>query len=214
MRLRIAVLVCLFGLSAASARGQQYVGALKIGGAVSSLTGSSMSDFEPRTGLAGGVAFGYDFGNGLAVIPEAIYVVKGAYADGFQPAIVNGELIEIPIRARFDLTYLEVPVLVSYRFFRRSRIEPRIFAGPSVAFKLGAQIRFRRTDGEGIEQTEEDDSVQSLDYGAVVGAGAGFVLSGQQMLIDVRASLGQANVRQADPALHNIGVALFLSVTF
>lgn len=214
MRKHVVGFVVMLLLGVGSAWAQGSVGAIKLGGAVSSLSGESNSEFEPRTGLAAGVAFGYDFGGGLAVIPELVYVVRGAYADGFQQVIIDGIEGRIPIRARFDLTYLEVPILVTYRFFRRSRIEPRLFAGPTLAYKLDARVRFRARESDGPWQTEVDDSVQTFDYGATVGAGAGFVFSGQQLLLDVRAQFGQSNVREAEPPLHNIGLAFFLGIQF
>ena len=64
---RVVVFVVLVGVGVGSAWAQGSVGAIKLGGAVSSLSGASNSEFEPRTGLAAGVAYGYDFGNGLAV---------------------------------------------------------------------------------------------------------------------------------------------------
>ncbi len=202
-------------LLGAPAQAQQLTGALKIGGAVTNLSGKSNATFDPRAGLAGGVALGYDFGNGLLVQPEVLYVVKGAYADtevDFFPD--DGQDVLVPIRARFDLTYLEVPVLVVYRFAGRGGLQPKVFAGPSIAFKLDARVRFRARGGTGPTQTEEDDTVESIDYGAVLGAGAEFVVGSQRLSFEARALLGQANVRMADPALHNVGVVFLVGIIF
>ena len=198
-------------LLALPARAQQFTGAIKIGGAVTSLSGESRAetDFDLRAGLTGGVALGYDFGNGLLIQPEILYVVKGAYAD--TELVLDGEPRDI--RARFDLTYLDVPVLLVYRFERRG-IQPKLFAGPSVAYKLDARVRFRVRGSDGPTQSEEDESIEPIDYGAVVGAGAEFFISGQRVSFDVRALLGQANVRETAPELNNTGVAFFLGVVF
>ena len=206
MKARLLFGLLLAALWTAPAPAQHSIGALKIGGAVSYLSGEATSDFDPRTGLAAGVAFGYDFGNGLAVIPEALYVVKGAYADG--------EISNVPIRARFDLTYLEVPVLLSYRFANRSRFEPRIFAGPMISYNLEARITYRAADRDGPSQSDEDTSIQSLDYGATAGVGLGFDVSGQRVVAEVRGQLGQANVREVEPELHNVGITFFLGLEF
>ncbi len=217
MRPRLAPFAGVFALLllALPARAQQVTGALKIGGAVTSLSGGSGSTFDPRGGLAGGVALGYDFGNGLIVQPEVLYVIKGAYANtevDFFPDDENDVLV--PIRARFDLTYLEFPLLVTYRFTTRGALQPKLFAGPSVAFKLDARVRFRARGGTGPTQTEEDDTVENVDYGGVVGAGAEFVVGSQRLSLEARALLGQANVRMANPALHNVGVVFLLGIVF
>ncbi len=217
MRPRLAPFAGVFALLllALPARAQQVTGALKIGGAVTSLSGGSGSTFDPRGGLAGGVALGYDFGNGLLFQGELLYVIKGAYAD---TELVVGSIDGIPvtqdIRARFDLTYLDVPLLLVYRFDRRRGPMPRVFVGPSVAFKLDARVRFRVRGSDGPTQSEEDDSIEGIEYGAVAGAGAEFFVGSQRVSFDVRALLGQSNVRNAEPELNNVGVAFFVGIIF
>ncbi|MDX1548342.1 MAG: porin family protein [Rhodothermales bacterium] len=186
------------------AAAQEWTGGLKLGGTVTTLSGDAASELDPRTGWAGGFSLGYDFGTGLVVRPEVIYAVKGAYAD----LDVDG----IPVRARSTISYAEIPLLVSYRY-PHGTLHPVVYAGPMAAFKLDATIRFRAR-GSDREQTEQDDSVQGFDYGAVVGTGLEWDVGGQRLSIEVRGSFGRANVREAEPPLRNTGAMLLVGVLF
>jgi hypothetical protein len=191
---------------------QQYIGAIKFGGTVTNLSGDTDTAFDPRTGLTGGVAVGYDFGNGFLVQPEILYVRKGAYADTFVESFDGDIIVPIPVRARFDLTYLEVPLLAVYRFEGRG-LEPKIFAGPYVAYKLNALVELRPLAG-GPSQSEQDDTVENFDFGGVAGVGTDFFVSGQRLSIDARAMFGQGNVRQAEPPLKLVGGVLMIGIVF
>ena len=191
----------------------QYIGAIKIGGTVTNFSGETNTSTDPRAGLTAGVGLGYDFGNGFLFQPEILYVRKGAYANTFVESISNDMIVQTPVRARFDLTYLEVPLLAVYRFEGR-RLEPRLFAGPYGAYKLNARVTFRPLDSDGPSQSDEDDSAESFDYGGIVGAGADFFLSGQRLSIDARAVFGQGNVRQANPPLKLVGSVLMIGILF
>ena len=117
-------------------RARQFHPDFKIGLAATTLRGSSDSDFSTKTGFAGGLGLGFDLGlTGWAFQPEVLYIVKGASA--------RTTLDDIPIEATFDLTYLEVPVLLLYRFDTGGKVHPKLFAGPSLAFKLDAIVRFK-----------------------------------------------------------------------
>lgn len=193
---------------------QEYVAAIKLGGAVTTLSGESDTSFDPHGGLAGGAAVGYDFGNGFLFQAEFLYVRKGVYADTeLEFTDLEGNPIaRTPIRARFDLSYLELPLLAVYRF-ENARLEPKLFVGPYVAYKLNAVVKYRALSG-GPTQSEPDDSVEDFDYGAIAGVGTDFFVSGQRLSIDVRALFGQGNVRQSDPPLKFVGGALMLGIVF
>jgi hypothetical protein len=191
---------------------QEYVAAIKLGGAVTTLSGETDASFDPHAGLTGGAAVGYDFGNGFLFQTEILYVRKGVYADTFVESFDGDMIAQTPVRARFDLTYLEVPLLAVYRFEGRS-LEPKLFAGPYVAYNLNAVVEYRALAG-GPTQSEQDDSAETFDYGAIAGVGTDFFVGGQRLSIDARALFGQGNVRQADPPLKFIGGVLMLGIVF
>ena len=192
-------LVFLVALSVATpAHAQRWTGALKAGGAITQFSGETLTsvDFDPRVGLVGGVTLGYDFGTGFAVLAEMIYIRKGAFSD----SPPNG----IPTRIRFDLTYLEVPLLAQYRFETSGYVHPKIFAGPMVAFLLDSRI---------------DESIENRDFGVVVGAGVEVEVSDQRLSFEARASFGMADITkpvldQRDPSLRNTGIVFLVGVVF
>lgn len=205
-------LFCLFlfgfGLLVPALQAQELQFELKTGMLVSTLTGESASEsnFDPRTGLSGGFALRYQRYNGLGIQAEMLYLGKGSYADG----IIDG----IPVRARFDLTYIEIPLLLTYRMDLRTRFSPRFFAGPSISRNIDALITYRAR-GSQTEFTEEDTSVEGRDFGFVVGTGLEFDLGGERVFLEVRGLLGQANVRERDDfPLHNRSVGFLFGITF
>lgn len=213
------VLALILTLFAPCASAQELAFGLKAGMAVTNFTGETEAQFEPRASLTGGMVFGIDFGNGLMLLPELSYLIKGAFVDSevtTQTLDENGNVISevrIPVRARFDLTYLEVPFPIAYQFGRR-RIRPRIFAGPSIGFQTSARIHLRYEDESRFEQSESYESARSFDYGAVAGLGTEVDLRGERVTVEARYQWGFANVRDFDPALHNSSILFLIGIAF
>ena len=207
----LGILAALLVVAPVSA--QQWTGSLKVGGAITNFSGdlaSGNTDWDYRTGLAAGGALGYDFGNGFIPQLEATYVRKGAATD----VDFNG----IPARIRSDLTYLTFPLLLQYRFDTGGYVHPRLFAGPMVAFQLDAHLTFEaRTDG--VEITEEDDSIESRDFGAVAGAALEIDVADQRLSVEARFSFGMSDITKPDPdlgdtTLKNQGVVILVGFVF
>jgi len=215
MRLRLLPLLgALAALSIAHpAHAQQWTGSIKLGGAVTSFSGdlaSGNTSWDPRVGLAAGGAIGYDFGNGFVPQLEIIYVRKGASTDA--------SLDNIPLRIRSDLTYLTFPLLLQYRFDTSGYVHPRIFVGPMVAFQLDAQLAVKAQEGT-FEQREEDDSIESRDFGAVAGAALEIDVSGQRVSVEARLSFGTTDITKPneqgqDTTLKNQGLIFLVGVVF
>ena len=209
----------LVALGAPPVHAQQLSYSIKAGIAVFDIRGEADTDFEPRTALSGGFGLGYDFGNGLAVMPELFYTVKGGYTNTTLETSVTApdgttSTSVTPVRARFDLAYIDLPVLITYRVGRRS-IQPRVFAGPWVGYNVSARVNVRaRGSGSGFSQSYSDDSVQAWEYGLIGGVGADVLVGGERIRVEGRAHWGQANVRSSEPALHNRGVALLVGLAF
>jgi hypothetical protein len=207
------VMLAAFGGPAAA---QGFRGEILIGVAATTLTGESVADFEPRTSLAGGAAFGYDFGNGLAVQPEVLYLLKGAAAEMTVSELARlldepDNPSQTPVDLRFKIVYLEVPVLVHYRFETRTRFHPRLFAGPALAYRLDAKVSYGARDA-GPTFTQDDESVRDVDYGLVFGAGVEVETGFERFTLGARATIGRANTRQREPAIRNSGVVFFAGI--
>ncbi len=201
------------------AAGQGMRPEFKLGVAASTIRGSSNTDFSVRSGFAGGVGLTFELIGGWRIQPEILYVVKGANADFVfdnSTGILGTGTSDgtgVPVHATFDLTYLEIPVLLVYAFQLPGRITPKIFAGPSFSSKLDARVRFKAVGGS-IEQEETDDSVQDFDAGAVVGAGIELTLGAQRLSLGARGTFGFSNARNQTPALHNTSYIFFAGISF
>jgi len=199
---------CLMLLAACTPGGlvaQQFSAELKVGLSGTTLRGDTSAEFDPIARLAGGGALRYTWLNNFAVQTEVLYYIKGASGDS--------EIGGVPIRATFDLTYLEIPILALYRFDTPGRLQPVFYAGPAMAFKLDARVSFRAKSG-GPEFQEEDDTVRSQDLGLIFGTGVEFDVGGERLTVGLRATMGLSNAREAEPALHNTALTLLFGVLF
>ena len=215
-------LALLFALTPGGARPAvaQLTGTLKVGLSAASFAGETMLDYTPRIGWTGSFGLGYDFGNGLAIVPELIYLSKGA--DTETTADVVSRLLgddpspgaeDVHVSLSRVLAYAEVPVLLVYRLETRTRFHPRIFAGPSVAYKLSARLRFR-AEGTEAELDQADPANRGRDYGFVFGAGAEIESGSERLTFDVRAHLGRSSIHDADPPVRNTAIVFLLGLAF
>ncbi|MBC7363498.1 MAG: PorT family protein [Candidatus Aminicenantes bacterium] len=128
-----------------------------------------------KYGLVGGLFLAINLGKSLTIEPEFLYTMKGTNIDD-PLGEYSGKLFA---------DYLEIPVLLKLRL-SLPIVQPVIFAGPSVGFKLREKLQ---VDGQDIPL--EEKIFQNNDYGAIFGAGLDF---GQHLMIDVRYSLGLKKV--------------------
>lgn len=200
---------------------QTITGQIRLGSSITSFSGQSQSTISPRAGLTAGVSLGYDFYNGLIIQADILYTTKGAYLEG-EIDVDDDGIPDVPIRARSDLTYLDVPLLLVYRFQNKGTVHPRFFVGPSVNLKLNSKIRFGPPGGE-LSQTEDDDSIKRLDYGGVAGAGLDIEVGSQIVTVEVRGILGLSTINKPQEAVgpnptssefKNTGVVILLGIAF
>jgi hypothetical protein len=152
------------------------------GGNTSKLTGADLQDLEgtvkTKVGLVGGIFFAINIGKVITIQPEILYTMKGSQLEdpfGEYSGKLFGDYLEIPL-----LLKLSLPT---------PGIQPAIFAGPSIGFKLKEKLQI---NGEDVPL--EEALLEKNDYGAVFGAGLDF---GRHFMIDVRYSLGLKKVLTA-----------------
>jgi hypothetical protein len=150
---------------------------IKAGGNIAKPTGADADDpmatLKSRVGFTGGIFFAFNFGKVLTIQPEIVYTMKGASyvaLDDSYTRKLYADYIEIPL-----LLKLRIPLPV---------IQPFVFAGPSVGFKLS-----EKTEQDGVPIG--DVLFKNNDYGAIFGAGVNL---GRSFMIDVRYSLGLQKV--------------------
>jgi hypothetical protein len=171
--LLIAAFAGLFALPQTAAAGVQF--GIKAGGNMAKLTGADTQDIDGilknRIGFIGGIFLAFNFGKVVTIQTEVLYTMKGAsfeYTDVDETVIekLYGDYIEIPL-----LLKIKIPLPV---------IQPFVFAGPSVGFKLS-----EKHEQGGVPL--EDVLFKNNDYGAILGAGLNL---GRNFMLDVRYSMG------------------------
>lgn len=139
------------------------------GGIVSStLVGDDTEEADPQseTGINVGAFLAVPLGSRVSFVPGAYYVQKGA---SFTEAGVGEGAIEV--------SYFEIPLLLSVAVTPDdSSVGFSIFGGPSIAFESGCTISASSGStsiSEDCDPADEDER-QTLDVGAMIGAGAQF----------------------------------------
>ncbi|MBZ0269838.1 PorT family protein [bacterium] len=142
---------------------------------------------DSRNGFAIGGYLGIPLGmTPFTIQPEALFTMKGdsEEADG-----VTGSM---------KLDYIEVPVLAKASFLPMAPAKPSLFFGPAVAYNLSAKTA---VEGGGLDgETDVKDTMKSMDFGLVVGAGLDMSLAGgaKSLGIDVRYTHGLTNTIDSD----------------
>lgn len=108
-------------------------------------------DWETRTGFAAGIALDTRAGP-IGIQPELLYIQKGVTGDG------------TPSSDAPKLDYIEVPVLLKLTL-PIPAIQPFVYAGPSIGFRLSCKVG---------EIDCDSDVIKSTDFGAALGGGIRF----------------------------------------
>ena len=179
----IAAFAGLMALPQPAAAGVQF--GIKVGGNMAKVSGDDLQDvlgtLKTKVGFTGGIFLAFNFGKVVTIQSEVLYTMKGSsyeYTDlvDTYTGKLYGDYIEIPL-----LLKIKIPLPV---------IQPFVFAGPSVGFKLSEKLV-----EEGEEVPLDEVLFKNNDYGAIFGAGFNL---GRSFMIDVRYSMGLQKVL-ADP---------------
>jgi hypothetical protein len=178
MRVATAVLAAVL-LGAGSAAAQDVSGGVKGGVNFANLViDGDVADLnlETRIGPVVGGFVTWPVTPRFDIQPEALVSWKGASFD------------EFGVEADIEITYLEIPVLFRYGSPVSSGTSLKLFAGPSLAFKLNAEAT-----GEflGVSEDQDiDDEVEGFDFGLVIGAG----IEAGRITLDGRYTWGLSSV--------------------
>jgi len=152
---------------------------IKAGGNMAKPTGVDAQDplatLKNKVGFNGGFFLALNFGRIVTIQWEALYTMKGATYVALDDSYTDklyADYIEVPL-----LLKLKVPLPI---------IQPFVFAGPTVGFKLQEKLQ---ENGQDVPLTEA--LLKNNDYGAIFGAGLNL---GRNFMLDVRYSLGMQKV--------------------
>ena len=171
----IAAFAGLMVLPQPAAAGVQF--GIKVGGNMAKVSGDDLQDvfgtLKTKVGFTGGIFLAFNLGKVVSIQWEALYTMKGATYVALDDSYTDklyADYIEIPL-----LLKIKIPLPV---------IQPFVFAGPSVGFKLSEKVE---SNGVPLGET----LFKNNDYGAIFGAGVNL---GRSFMIDIRYSLGLQKV--------------------
>ena len=175
--LAIALCVGLWALPQPARAGIQF--GLKAGGNMARPTGIDAQDptatLKNKVGFNAGVFLAFNVGKVVTVQWEVLYTMKGAQYVALDDSYTD----------KLYADYIEVPLLLKLKL-PLPIVQPFVFAGPSVGFKLKEKLQ---SNGENVPLDQA--LLKNNDYGAVFGAGLDL---GRNFMVDVRYSLGMQKV--------------------
>ena len=153
-----------------------------------SATEPTYTDYENKsvTGFQGGIAFDAMPTSMFSIQPELLYSMEGE-----QKVAVSS--------VKYNLNYLDLPILLQYMFDNGLRLE----GGPQIGFLVSAETK-TKVDGYGSSKVDIKDNFESIDFGLNFGAGYDFT---ENFSAGVRYNLGLANIAKTeegdDSKVHN-----------
>ena len=147
-------------------------------------------DGDYKMGYCAGAVLNYSLISMIEIQPEILYSMKGAKHS-------DDEL-------EYNLTYLEIPVLVKLSLPLPIPLLPDLYAGPYAGFRLKAEY-----EGEDISE-----DIEKMDYGVMFGGGFGISLVMLEVALDARYSMGMKAVNAEGEDHENRVISGTASVLF
>lgn len=195
-------------------------------------------DYEVHTGLRpgfiGGAFLEYEANENLSLGLEALYSMKGSREKiGINKIEIDGVMENLAHPAQmhvdYDLDYLELPVLLKLKTFKREKLELSLITGTAVGLKVNAHHQLKGKvyfplDGGGFEIIEISESsklrdVNIFDFSFVYGGSLDFMMR-IPLSLEYRFTLGWDYLRlptyeMFEPVeLRNQTWSVLLSTTF
>jgi hypothetical protein len=158
------------------------------------------TELKSKWGLCAGGFIQFNISKVFAIQPEFLYTMKGAR--------MEEEILGETVKVAFNLSYLEVPVLVKLMIPTPGGVKPSLFVGPSISFKLDAKLK---TEALG-DTTEVDlsDDMENTGFGLIFGGGLDF----GKLSFDLRYNLGLTSISIYDEEIKNGVISLKVGFSF
>ena len=180
-----------------------------------------LEDPKTKIGIQFGAIYEISLSDLISIQPEFLYIQKGAR---FEPEDYYGYGYyygagEIEVENKFFFNYLELPVLLKFKFGDNNNTNFFLTAGPSFGYLSNGKIEFElTTDGRTQTQSEDiefedDDDISRFDLSASFGAGVGLPLGIGRLTFETRYLLGLSNLNSNndfDDNIKNRGLAISL----
>jgi hypothetical protein len=143
--------------------------------------------YEPISEFTGGVFFSMGFlGNRICFQPEVWYTKKGF--DAVETYLGQD------ISSIYQITYFEIPLLLSYKIFLKGRFQPGIVVGPY--YGTARKVTEIQTAFGETETKELGNNLKKPDLGFIFGSNIKYSLGSFNVVIDARYHLGLTTISQ------------------
>ncbi|HVP14886.1 MAG TPA: porin family protein [Terriglobales bacterium] len=149
---------------------------------------ADLADTKPKLGFVGGPFVGLRVAPDLTVQVEALYTMKGAKVETMLTDEAGNPLGLAT--SFFNLSYLEVPLLLRASFLPASRVQPMLYLGPTLGFALSGRFH---SDNAAIGDGKIDH-LKPVDVGVAFGGGASTRVGGLTLIGDFRYTTGFTDI--------------------
>jgi opacity protein-like surface antigen len=163
------------------------------------LSGNDADGAKTRTGFVGGISAD------IHIAPQLGLEIDGLYSQ--QGAKENIDAQDVT----FHLDYVQVPVLLRYRFPTHTALRPFIVLGPSVGFRVKCELTAPSDSATCNDFFGEN--AKSVDVSGTVGAGLGFKLGKEELSISGRYNMGFTKVFQDSDSKNRV-FSLLAGISF
>src|SRR4051812_17839583 len=158
------------------------------------VSGNDVDGAKNRTGAVGGISLDFHLAPQVSLEIDGLYSQQGAKSD------FDGDELTL------KLDYVQVPVLLKYRFPTHTQVRPFLEVGPSVGFRIKCDL----TAGSAKESCEDffGEKAKSTDFGGTAGAGVGFKLGRQELSLAARYTMGFSKILSDTDAKNKVFTVL------
>ncbi len=207
-------LILFLFLFSAPVQAQFFTGGLKFGMTQTTYSGNLASGetiWNAISGIAGGATAEVSVFRRFSAVGEIQYFRMGAKT--------RVRYNNFPSLLTSRSAYLSLPLFLQVRLGSTGIIRPRIFIGGAALIALESVILVE-ADMPSQIFIEENNSIETFDYGIITGAGIDFHLSNQRLTLEARFYTGQNDVIKPasdigeSTILNNRGWAIMTGVLF
>ncbi len=198
----------------------QQIGAGLRGGLSVTDFESDLGDFGTRVGIAFGFFAEIGFGSWFAITPELQFVGKGSDNEIADPESLPS-LESTNVDVSIGYINLLVPAVLTIPL--GGAVDPRLYAGPTLAIELTCRVSHRVRDvvGQGscgVQWIEGEPppfvETRTFDLGLVFGGGVDIAAGPGAVTADVRYTHGLTNINsEGEPSLKNRAVEFLIGYT-
>jgi len=181
--------IALVGMALLSMNGPCGSAELSAGGRiglnVSAIFGDTVQGLTPRFGFNVGLYTTQWLNEKLGLQEELVIDMRGERWTSDPSALMSYS------NYATNFTYLDIPLLVKWRFVNNDALRPSLYLGPTFAFPLIAQAEYMGNTKDMLEQTNRFDFDVTAGFSLDIRRGNAFIP------IDVRYILGLTNFAKA-----------------